>query len=561
MIKRDKRCRVIPILGAVGFLWFPSAVVGQGYIQANGRDLVYTVSQQNLCLRGVGFATDLLRDPNDPAADWERNSPGDNWIPVTDWYSESDVQSLAGFGFNMLRIALNYRMFEDDGDPCTCNLLNEECANIFSFPAGDACNYVNSVWSQDPSYSSGWHYLDTWIQWAKNHGVTIVFDMHTPQGGLQLSAPGVLLWTDSQRSDRLVRLWRAIAKRYANESVVAAFDMLNEPSPAEPGPQVSTGQLWQTLAGRIIAEIRKEDTQHLIIMERVIAITDENFNFAYDEYTLPMANSWFLMGDSNVMYDFHYYWPMINHQPNWGLCGGTINYPAPSILEDSFQGQPQIPCDYNGVESHFQAFNDFGVTNQVPTSVTEWGGASLGGDIFSYVGGLQYIQDMLSILEGNHANSAFFYTNILHQNSDQAQPFDPTRTSIFSNYFQGATCVALNPTATATPTQTSLATWNATMTPTATASATGKPGTSTPVSGTATPSLSPTATSTAPAGLSPTATLAFGTPSSTATKSPSSPPTPSPLQASSSNEGNQWLLVGLVGLLFLMIRIQEFKVP
>ena len=439
-----------------GYIWLV-AVVGcalcapvspasaQDFVRASGRRLFLPSTGQSVCLRGVGFATDLLHDPSDPSGPWLRNSAGDHWLPVTTWYSQDDVQSVAGIGFNAMRVSLNYRLFEDDGAPCTCDLQSGACASIFARPAGDPCNYVNSVWSQDPAFASGWDYLDAWIQWATAHGVYIILDMHTPPGGLQLSPEGVRLWTDSQNAARLKRLWRAIAKRYAAEPRIAAYDILNEPAPAAPNPDLATAGLWQSLATEIVAEIRKEDPNHLIILERVIAITDDAFNFVFDDFTQPMANSWFLLADPNVMYDFHFYWPMINHQSNWAMCGGTPSYPAPALLEETFLGQPRASCDQASVEAHLAAFNAFGIANDVPTSVTEWGGAVSGGDIFGNAGGLAYIADMLGILERAGASWTFFYANTLHQSSDQVQPFDPARTAVFSTYFQNAACAGSAP--------------------------------------------------------------------------------------------------------------------
>ena len=82
------------VLGLALFLLEVGAQAQTAFVQASGADLVLGQTGQVVCLRDQGVATDLLRDPSDPNADWQRNSPDDSWVPVTDGYDESDVASL-----------------------------------------------------------------------------------------------------------------------------------------------------------------------------------------------------------------------------------------------------------------------------------------------------------------------------------------------------------------------------------------------------------------------------------------------------------------------------------
>ena len=103
---------------------------------------------------------------------------------------------------NVVRFNLNYRVFEDDAQPF--------------------------VYRQD-----GWQWLDRNLNWARQAGVRVILDLHSPQGGADVgaSASGTDLWTDDTNQQRLVALWKEIATRYRDSTWVAAYDLLNEPDP------------------------------------------------------------------------------------------------------------------------------------------------------------------------------------------------------------------------------------------------------------------------------------------------------------------------------------------
>ncbi len=118
----------------------------------------------------------------------------------------------------------------------------------------------------------------------------IILDLHSPQGGAEIggSASGPDLWTDPANQQRLVALWKEIASRYRDSTLVAAYDLLNEPDPPiDIGPGA-----WEQLATTLIDSIRSVDPHHLLIVESVLG-----------------NPQWFEVEDSNVMYDWHFYFP------------------------------------------------------------------------------------------------------------------------------------------------------------------------------------------------------------------------------------------------------------
>ncbi|MCB9771470.1 MAG: cellulase family glycosylhydrolase [Candidatus Omnitrophica bacterium] len=108
----------------------------------------------------------------------------------------------------------------------------------------------------------------------------------------EVSAAGDLYRT------RTETLWREIAKHYKNNKWVLGYDLLNEPVGA-PTP-TALAELYD----RLYRAIRTVDTNHVIMMEG-----------AWDWDTLPNPT---VYGWQNVVYQFHYYCPMIGEPQKTG---------------------------------------------------------------------------------------------------------------------------------------------------------------------------------------------------------------------------------------------------
>jgi endoglucanase len=128
--------------------------------------------------------------------------------------------------------------------------------------------------------------------------------MHIPQGGFQSNGEGAALWDVEENQKRLIALWSEIAKRYANDTAIAAYDILNEPMVSKDKSQ------WQKLSQEIVNAIRKVDTNHFILVERMNGIIPSNYsNDAEMNYIFinDPVNKWGLT--------FHFYSPIeFTHQ-------------------------------------------------------------------------------------------------------------------------------------------------------------------------------------------------------------------------------------------------------
>lgn len=252
------------------------------FIHAEGR-LIVDGNGTPYTIRGVAFGNDVWANPA---------------YPPVNHHGEIDYERAAAMGFNSVRFYINYGIFEDDADPYTYK-------------------------------QSGFDWMNRNIAWAKTHGITLIVNMHYPQGGFQSNGGGDALWDISSNQKRFTALWKEIASRYANEPTILGWDLLNEPVVTK-----SINQ-WRDLAGETTWQIRQVDQKHLIMVERVNANKGHAGNNWEQNQNGEM--NFFLLNDRNVMYEFHTYVPMnLTHQgASWidSMKGVDSVWPDPSRLE------------------------------------------------------------------------------------------------------------------------------------------------------------------------------------------------------------------------------------
>lgn len=151
------------------------------------------------------------------------------------FYAEDDAVFLAALGFNCVRLAVNYRYFEDDQRPF---ILNPD----------------------------GFRHLDRAIAAGGRHGLFSIIDLHAAQGfqnhqwHCDNPTTTPLLWNHPHFQDRVVWLWEQFAEHYRDDPWVAGYNLLNEPAD-EDGTRV--GPLYV----RIIEAIRRIDPDHLVFLD------------------------------------------------------------------------------------------------------------------------------------------------------------------------------------------------------------------------------------------------------------------------------------------------------
>ena len=172
--------------------------------------------------------------------------------------TERDIEMIADLGFNVVRVPFNHTVLEKNG-------------------------------AVDDS-APGWFYLDRLLNWCEKHQVYVVLDLHSVpngQSGVFVADPDAKhVWTSEEALQRSVDIWKAIAARYRDRSIVAGYDLINEPEPPKDHELID-------LYRRIIEAIRVVDTHHLVFLTGKALSTDFRF------FDGPL--------DDNQAYTFHTY--------------------------------------------------------------------------------------------------------------------------------------------------------------------------------------------------------------------------------------------------------------
>jgi endoglucanase len=248
----------------------------QEFVTAAGRGLV--VDGAPTRLKAVNFSNF-----------YQRNLKGTELL-ASPHHSEADFGRLKELGFNSVRFAF-------DGDW-----------------------YVD-----DPEEFLEW--MDRNVEWARQHQMRLILDLHTPIGGFWLDptsdAVSFDVWTDPRLQQQNADLWRVIAARYSAEPVIAAYDLLNEPVTVD-----STGQQWRDLAQKMVDAVRTVDRNHLLVVGGIYGVNGR--------YGISGIEPHFLVNDPNVVYDFHFYEPIkYTHQyASWveGPIRDGGRYPDPAVI-------------------------------------------------------------------------------------------------------------------------------------------------------------------------------------------------------------------------------------
>ena len=186
-------------------------------------------------------------------------------------FTQRDVDSLAAWGFNSIRIPMHY--------------------NLFTLPIEEEAVAGENTWIE-----TGFELIDDVLAWAAPHDIYVILDMHATPGGqgagseindYDPSKPS--LWESQENRDKLVALWTRIADRYKNNEWIGGYDLINETHWNLPG-----NTLLRELFEDITAGIRSVDTNHIIYIE--------GNSYANDHSGLTPP--W----DDNMVYSFHKYW-------------------------------------------------------------------------------------------------------------------------------------------------------------------------------------------------------------------------------------------------------------
>ncbi len=196
--------------------------------------------------------------------------------------TKADIDAMAKWGFNSVRLPMHY--------------------NLYTLPVEKEPKPGKQTWLKE-----GFEMTDALLAWCKANNMYLILDLHATPGGQgndnaisdrDPSKPS--LWESKANQEKMIALWRKLAERYANEPMVAAYDIINEPNwgfestDDKNGCKEKTNKPLRDLMVNITKAIREVDNKHIVIAEG---------NCWGNNYQGVMP-AW----DNNLVLSFHKYW-------------------------------------------------------------------------------------------------------------------------------------------------------------------------------------------------------------------------------------------------------------
>jgi aryl-phospho-beta-D-glucosidase BglC (GH1 family) len=186
------------------------------------------------------------------------------WTEFRERYvTAKDIHFIKSLGLNSIRVPFNYRLFMSDDEP-------------------------------DRIRTENFKYLDNVIAWSKQEGVYVILDMHCAPGGqtgdnIDDSYGYPYLFESAQAQRQAAALWKFIANRYATETTVIGYDLLNEPIAHFLDTAYFNPRL-EPVYRKLVAAVREADTNHLCFLGG--AQWDGNFNVFGKPFDAKLAYTW-----------------------------------------------------------------------------------------------------------------------------------------------------------------------------------------------------------------------------------------------------------------------------
>ncbi|KAI0791324.1 glycoside hydrolase [Abortiporus biennis] len=169
------------------------------------------------------------------------------------FFQDEDAAFFKSLGLNCIRLPFNYRHFEDDMNP---RVLKPE----------------------------GFKHLDRVIDLCSKHGIYTILDLHTAPGGQNTdwhSDAGTHIanfWVHKDHQDRVIWLWKELAKHYKDNTWIAGYNPLNEPTDPYHTRVID-------FYDRIHDAIREIDTNHALFLDGNTFASDfSHFGEAYKKW-------------------------------------------------------------------------------------------------------------------------------------------------------------------------------------------------------------------------------------------------------------------------------------
>jgi endoglucanase len=224
-----------------------------------------------------------------------------------DFITEKDIQRIAAWGMDHVRLPVDYPILEDDHQPF--------------------------IYKED-----GFAYIDRCVEWCRKNNLNVVLDLHQAPGFVFDHHEASTIFERSSEQERFFELWKAFTRRYVSERKNIIFELLNEIVDA-------TSERWNKLAHRTVEVIRQLDPGRTIMI---------GGNFYNSVRTLQDIE---LVDDPNVCYTFHFYEPLIFTHQKASWMPLTIEYGQTLEYPGEFTGLREFLAQHQG-QHYFHASNE-----------------------------------------------------------------------------------------------------------------------------------------------------------------------------------------------------------
>ena len=191
------------------------------------------------------------------------------------WITETDYKNVAELGMNVVRLPVWYRNFQSDD---------------------------NGTWYRNAQGEIDFSELDGVVEMCRKYGLYLIIDLHGLPGYQNDydhcgQSKSMSLFDDTEKGARYrevtLDFWVELAKHYAGESVIAMYDLMNEPLGTNITRDGSFQQTFWDFSDELYRAVRAVDPEHIICME---AIWDPSAIASPDVY-----------GWKNIVYQEHIY--------------------------------------------------------------------------------------------------------------------------------------------------------------------------------------------------------------------------------------------------------------
>lgn len=307
MVKIVLQCIVISCI-----ILFSVGEISAQYLTTSGENIV-DKNNNPILLRGVGLGGWMLQEPYmmkvvggarnqqefksklEGLIGEERTQEFfDSWLQ--NFVTEQDVDSIASWGFNSIRLPMHY--------------------NLFTLPIQQE-NGNENTW-----LDKGFDIVDNLLSWCEKNELYLILDLHAAPGGqgydeaisdYDPNYPS--LWESDLNKQKTVALWGKLAERYKNEEWIGGYDILNETNWNLSGNEI------KELYVQITNAIRVHDQNHILFIEG---------NWFANDFT-GLTPPW----DNNMVYSFHKYWNENTQAPIQWVLDMRAQYDVPLWMGES----------------------------------------------------------------------------------------------------------------------------------------------------------------------------------------------------------------------------------